>query len=593
MMIANCRISAFVIVLFLICGLSAFAEGDIPFSGAGVFNPDLCPDADRTEQLNFNKKILYIPDSEDQVRDLLGNISSNNQDEAGRAIVSLALAGNLKAFNKLLNAPNANGLRLYSSYYQNANEKKCIDPVLEAAVIEYLDDPKTGDALLQLFRKNYYQSRVLFERLMHMDPEAGNVRRFELIVNAIVASNLPGTEEQVLEHGLANAAHIDRKLWWSVSPVDKHYVDFFTRRDFEPGIQYIQEILDADHYSKVPETYKVHLINRQNVLYYKLEVFPSSKAGDIFINQLSKLVDLPWDMLFNVELEAVGRRSIKHAQSVVQRKRIVDQLAGIIETGNRLGYDVCEEKAQSKGSYTIKVRSRLIQFLAQAATDEAAAVLLQEFQGLVERKDCRNAANLASQVVIALNTLPESVFLNVPEFLRVVLKFENRERYLTVPVILKKHPHPEGHRFIFGMDFEGSFNWMLNILLAFDKPEYLFETRRKIDSFYEEKRLEDALYVSASKRLNSLIGNESPLYAALRKQKEEEERERKRQLAIQERRAYTASYEEQIAGNLSAEGIKKNVEQLSSGGFAAKRAAGWLVLAGPDALPYIYIRHGL
>jgi len=585
--------------------LSAFAEGGILFSGPGVFNPDLCPAADRTEQLNFNKKILYIPDSEDQVRDLLGNISSNNQDEAGRAIVSLALAGNLKAFNKLLNAPNANGLRLYSSYYQNANEKKCIDPVLEAAVIEYLDDPKTGDALLQLFRKNYYQSRVLFERLMHMDPEAGNVRRFELIVNAIVASNLPGTEEQVLEHGLANAAHIDRKLWWSVSPVDKHYVDFFTRRDFEPGIQYIQEILDADHYSKVPETYKVHLINRHNVLYYKLEVFPSSKAGDIFINQLSKLVDLRWDMLFNVELEAVGRRSIKHAQSVVQRKRIVDQLAGIIETGNRLGYDVCEEKAQSKGSYTIKVRSRLIQFLVQSATDEAAAVLLQEFQDLVERKGCRNAGNLASQLVIALNTLPESVALNVPEFLQAVLKFENRERYLTVPIILKKHPHPEGHRyllslldeivakkdelkFIFGMDFEGSFNWMLNILLAFDKPEYLFETRRKIDSFYEEKRLEDALYVSASKRLNSLIGNESPLYAALRKQKEEEERERKRQLAIQERRAYTASYEEQIAGNLSAEGIKKNVEQLSSGGFAAKRAAGWLVLAGPDALPYMH-----
>ncbi len=604
-MISNYRISASVIVIFLFCGLSVFAGESVLFSGPDALNSDPCPAVDRIYQLNFNKKIRYIPSPEDQVRDLLGKISSSHQDEATRAIVSLALAGNLEAFTKLLNAQNANGLSLYCSYYQNANEKKCIDPVLEAAVIEYLDDPKSGEALLQLFRKNYYQSRVLFEKLINMDPEAGNVRRFGLIVNALVACNLPGTEEQVLEHGLANAAHIDRKFWWAVSSVDQHYVDFFTRQDFEPGIQYIQEILDADHYSKVPENYKVHLINRQNALYYKLEVFPSSKAGDIFINQLSKLPDIPWDMLFNVELEAVGKRSIKHAQSMAQRKQIVDHLAKIMETGNRLGYDVCEEKAQSKGSFNIKVRSRLIQFLAQAATDEAATFLLQEFQGLVERKGCRNATNLASQLVIALNTLPESVSLNVPEFLQAVLKFENRERYLTVPLILKKHPHPEGHRyllslleeiiakkdelkFLFGMDFQGSFNWMLEILLAFDKPEYLFETRKKLDSFYLEKRLEDEIYMSASKRLNSWIGNESPVYAALRKQKEEEERERKRQRAIQERKAYTAMYEEQIVKNLSAEGIKKNVEQLSSGGFKAKRAAGWLVLAGPDALPYMH-----
>jgi hypothetical protein len=539
--------------------LSVFAGEGVLFTGPEALNSTPCPAADHIVQLNFNKKILYIPDSEDQVRELLGEIFSSNQDEATRAIVSLALAGNQEAFTKLLNTQNVNGLRLYCSYYQNPDEKKCIDPVLEEAVIEYLDNPNSGEALLQLFRKNYYQSRVLFEKLINMDPGVGNVRRFGLIVNALVAGNFPGTEQQVLEHGLANAAHIDRKFWWAVSSVDKQYVDFFTRQDFEPGIQYIQDILDADHYSKVPENYKVPLINRQNALYYKLEVFPSSKVGDIFINQLSKLPDIPWDMLFNVELEAVGRRSIKHAQSMAQRKQIVDHLTKIMETGNRLGYDVCEENVQSKGSFNIKVRSRLIQFLAQAATDEAAAVLLLKFQGLVERKGCRNSINLASQLVLALNTLPGSVSLNVPDFLQAVLKFENRERYLTVPLILKKHPHPEGLgyllslleeiiakkdelKFLFGMDFQGSFNWMLEILLTFDKPEYLFETRKKIDNFYLEKRLEDEIYMPASKRLNSLIGNESSVYAALRKQKEEEKKERKRQLAIQKRKAYTAMY---------------------------------------------------
>ncbi len=120
-MILNYRLSASVIVIFLFCGLRVFAGEGVLFSGPDAVNSDPCPAADRIDQLNFNKKILYIPSSEDQVRDLLGKISSSNQDEATRAIVSLALAGNLEAFTKLLNAQNTNGLSLYCSYYQNSN----------------------------------------------------------------------------------------------------------------------------------------------------------------------------------------------------------------------------------------------------------------------------------------------------------------------------------------------------------------------------------------------------------------------------------------------------------------------------------------
>ena len=255
-MILNYRISASVIVIFLFSGLSVFAGEGVLISGPDALNSVPCPAADRIDQLNFNKKILYMPDSEDQVRDFLGKISSSNQNEAARAIVSLALAGNLEAFTKLLNAQNATGLSLYCSYYQNANEKKCIDSVLETAVIEYLDDPKSGEALLRLFRKNYYQSSVLFEKLINMDPEVGNIRRFGLIVNALVASNLPGTEQPVLEHGLANAAYIDRKFWWAVSSVDQYYVDFFTRRDFEPGINIFRKFSMPTTIQKFQKTIK-------------------------------------------------------------------------------------------------------------------------------------------------------------------------------------------------------------------------------------------------------------------------------------------------------------------------------------------------
>jgi len=99
MMFAKYRINGLVMVLFLMCSLSAFADSGIPFS-------DLCPAADRIEQLNLNKEPLYLPDSEDQIKDLLGRIFSSNQDEANRAIIALALAGNLQAFNELLNAQN-------------------------------------------------------------------------------------------------------------------------------------------------------------------------------------------------------------------------------------------------------------------------------------------------------------------------------------------------------------------------------------------------------------------------------------------------------------------------------------------------------
>ena len=102
-MILSYRFSAFVIVVFFLYGMSVFAGEDVLFSGPDALNSDPCPVADRIVQLNFNKKILYMPDSEGQVRDLLGTIFSSNQDEATRAIVSLALAGNLEAFTKLLN----------------------------------------------------------------------------------------------------------------------------------------------------------------------------------------------------------------------------------------------------------------------------------------------------------------------------------------------------------------------------------------------------------------------------------------------------------------------------------------------------------
>ena len=47
-------------------------------------------------------------------------------------------------------------------------------------------------------------------------------------------------------------------------------------------------------------------------------------------------------------------------------------------------------------------------------------------------------------------------------------------------------------------------------------------------------------------------------------------------------------YEEQIKENISPEGIQRNINALSNYGSGAKSAAKWLVIAGPDILPYAH-----
>lgn len=541
-----------ILTLIFIPALSVSANDVVRNTGSAIIDSATCPNADRIYQIDFNNEILLIPNTEDEVQDLLGNISSNKKDVSDRAIISLALMGNLEAFKKLLNEGNNNWLRLYCSYYQNANGTKCIDPLLEEAVIEHLNDPETGVALLQLFRKNLYQSRFLFNKLLHMEQDVRDAReliKFEVIVGALTANNIQGTEQDVLQHGLTYAAHIDRKLWWDVSSVDSYYVDFFSRRDFEPGIEYIQEILDTHHFSEVPEIYKGHLLNRQAALYSKLDAFPFSKTGDIFIHQLSKLADLlPWDFLFYGDLDNLGGLAIKHAQTISQRKQIVDLLTKMIKTGNRQGLSVCAEEDKSKSNAMVNsVRSKLIQLLAQAATDEAASVLVQEIEDSVERKGCRDKIDYATHIVTTLDEFPASISLNVPDFLMAARKIEGQQRYFAVPSILKKHIHPDGFKYllllldeisvmkaepnpIFGTDFRFVFSSLFEILLAFDKPEYLYETRIKIDSLHEENKLDDEIYMSASNKLNFLIGNESLMYKAFLKQKKEKASKQKMQL---------------------------------------------------------------
>jgi hypothetical protein len=112
--------------------------------------------------------------------------------------------------------------------------------------------------------------------------------------------------------------------------------------------------------------------------------------------------------------------------------------------------------------------------------------------------------------------------------------------------------------------------------------------RQQVDSLFDEKNLDEELYISFSKRLNAFIGNESAPYTALMEKREAEEIERKRVSARTEEERSRKHFEDQITENMSPEGIKKNIQTLSQYGNRSKNAAMWLLMTGPDILPYAH-----
>jgi len=71
-----------------------------------------------------------------------------------------------------------------------------------------------------------------------------------------------------------------------------------------------------------------------------------------------------------------------------------------------------------------------------------------------------------------------------------------------------------------GVESKSAFKTIFDILTTFDAADYLFLSRQKIDSLFDEGSLDEKSYISYSKQLNELIGNESALYSAFWEKKE-------------------------------------------------------------------------
>jgi hypothetical protein len=606
-------ISVFFSVIFLTGGLApacaALLQDEFNHQDdSSDYNLERCPPAKHDDHIRLNGNVVSIPKDIHQGKKFLDQIHSPDKDESFSAIMSLALAGNLDAFNQLLGLENPEKLRFYCSFYQNQDELQCVDPILEAAVIDYLEEPDRLESLLQLFRKNLYQRYDLFEKLLNLKLDITDTKRFELITCALVANNIKGIEASVLQHALNNVARIDKKFWWFVRPVDKHYLDFFVKRQYEPSLDLIEVILNHGHYSSVSETYRVHLYNRQRAVYYQLDKFTTPKAGDIFINQLEKITDVPFDNYMDMELEAAGNYAVKHAHSDAQVDLVISCLTEILNHCNKFYISSLqtEPTEEIKTQLVDRIYYNTLMLLSKTGSDEAASVLIDELKQLVDTRKYNGASDRVAYALSALSKMPPSAVLNVPDFLSIVSKLDKKKYFLAIVMVLEKNPHPEGFKYLlsqleyaalagkegtivfYGLAPKDTFNWLINVLLIFEKGEYLFQSRQEVDRLFLEKKIDVALYETVSIKINTLTGDESPVYAEMLAKKEADERLRRKKLAAEKKAEIWKDYQTQIDTHLSPEGIKKNIQMYILSGAKEKTAISWLILAGTKILPYVH-----
>jgi hypothetical protein len=502
------------VVLFSISGSFAFADTQL----VTVDSPVLCPKGNHHKSINMNGRPISVPKILDE-KELLEKLRSEDEEEALTAAISLALGGNLKAFSLLLEKRDMNLLRMYGWNYQNRNGHRCVAPFIENKVIELFDDPEIREPLLSFFGKNLYQSRELFEKLFSVDLDLKKIRVYSSVIRAIVATNQRDIEEKMLQHAMQYTQNIEVKYWHNFMPIDKYYLDFFIQRNYKPAVTYMQEILDETHYSIVSKTHKTHVYNRQRALYYQLDKLPSYLVEEVFAEQLSKLKGITRDeIFFNIELEYAARYALKHALSLEGRKNIVQYLALLLAT-EQTPNPSASKKALALIDY--KMRSNAIEFLGQANTRGTGPILIKELNRQVDLANGRSSTSLVGHILTTLSTLPASIEIDIPKFMKAVYELDKRTQLLIVTHILGKHPHPEGHAFLlsqlqdiaspgenfrmqYGVESKSAFKLIFDILITFDAADYLFLSRQKIDNLFGGGGLDEQSYISYSKQLNAL-----------------------------------------------------------------------------------------
>jgi len=112
------------------------------------------------------------------------------------------------------------------------------------------------------------------------------------------------------------------------------------------------------------------------------------------------------------------------------------------------------------------------------------------------------------------------------------------------------------------------------------------KTLNEIDTFFQNGKLSEGLYIRVSEYLIEAIDIESPIYTALMEKKEALKEARRKEKAAEKERKWKEKINARFAEETSSEGIKKNILALERGN--RRRSARWLIIAGKDIIPYAH-----
>ena len=580
------------LAIWLFIGLAAVAAGQ-----ADDDTNLLCPPVpDSRRVVVFNKVTTVPPATAEEAAAAREMLSSTDVTARNNAAVSLALAGDLQAFEILLAAGDPQSLLSpYAYFYVNPEGRACLADDIENAILVHFDDAALRPSLLSFFGKNLYRQRELFDRLVEFDFDDGRPDDFPRVMKAMTATRLQGVEGAVLQKAEGNLVH-DTPVRKRVLPAaHRIFVTFLANRAYEPAIDYMEDLLAAEGYDEEVEYFVSEFSVTRSTVYRALDGFSSPLVGDVFARQLNRVATGCPVNLVKYELAAFGEYAIRHAVTDDQRRQIAEALAVLLG----LGPPPASGEGSAPGATDYLIHKACVELLAELGTTEAAAVLVGDLERVIRAAaDGSQSGAMLASTLEGLRRLPESTRLDVPRFLAAAAELAAVFRLSTVPEILNAHPDPAAHAFYLAQLVwildppEGSFpshaidparalDGITERLLAFDEPEQLEMTRNEVDRLYRAGLLNEQKFVEMTAGLNELMGTESAVYLELR------ERQRlDREAEVQRKReAEEVRWLQVMDDNLSPEGIQRNLERLENGDSDSRTAASWLVIAGEQILP--------
>jgi hypothetical protein len=521
-------------------------------------------------------------------------LDSDDESTRQRAVLALALAGDLWAYRELLADRDLRGLCTYAGFYRNPEGHSCLDEDIENAVPSGMEDPELARCLLGFFPQNLYRQRSLFDRLNRI--RFGDFRPddFPRTVMALTSTNLDGIEAQVLANARASMAH-DTPVRKRVLPAaHRHFVEFFADRGYDPAIGYMEDLLAIESWDEATQHLVAEYSVTRSTVYRALSRFPSPLVGDVFVRQLDRLATSCPPELLVYELSAFGRFAVTHAFSEELRRRVAESLATVLG----LGPEQDPGTALSYRATDYRTHKIVVELLAELGTSDAARILIRDLEKVTGMQDRSLAESMTISTLEALRALPTSTELEVPRLIQAARGLPPYHALITLPEILDAHPDAAAHAFYLdqltwiaehpdvswtssAIDADRALDAIMTRLLAFEEPQQLESTRNEVDRLFEAGLLDERRFLRASATINPLLGTTSTVYLELAEQQRlEREAETSAKLESE-----SESWLRITDDNLSPAGIRRNLELLERRDSNSRTAAAWLIIAGPKILP--------